>query len=90
MVFQGGKLVIELVERGMVVMMVSPTTAAEPTRKWDPSHSLISLGAGTCKACRKGYFQMCDNGVVNGETKGGGCKCFSLLQAAIPFLYSED
>lgn len=30
MVFQGGKLVIELVERGMVVMMVSLITAADP------------------------------------------------------------
>ena len=30
MAFQGGKLVIELVERGMVVMMVSLTTAADP------------------------------------------------------------
>ncbi|MCJ1348261.1 hypothetical protein MMC31_006492, partial [Peltigera leucophlebia] len=27
---------------------------------------------GTCKACKKGFFQMCDNGVVNGETKAGG------------------
>lgn len=30
MVFQGGKLVIELVERGMVVMTVRLTTAADP------------------------------------------------------------
>ncbi|KAJ5655734.1 hypothetical protein N7507_007684 [Penicillium longicatenatum] len=27
---------------------------------------------GTCKACKKGWFQMCDNNVVNGATKEGG------------------
>ncbi|KAF4627916.1 hypothetical protein G7Y89_g10238 [Cudoniella acicularis] len=27
---------------------------------------------GTCKACKKGFFQMCDNSVVNGETRPGG------------------
>ncbi|CAP65775.1 uncharacterized protein PODANS_7_300 [Podospora anserina S mat+] len=29
---------------------------------------------GTCRSCKKGYHQMCDNQVVNGETKQGGCK----------------
>ncbi|KAL4940726.1 hypothetical protein BDV06DRAFT_213241 [Aspergillus oleicola] len=28
---------------------------------------------GSCNACRKGWYQMCDAQVVNGETKGGGC-----------------
>ncbi|KAH6672837.1 putative alcohol dehydrogenase [Halenospora varia] len=27
---------------------------------------------GSCHACRKGHYQMCDNRVVNGETKQGG------------------
>ena len=29
---------------------------------------------GTCKACKKGMFQMCGNREVNGETKNGGCE----------------
>ncbi|KAJ5664629.1 hypothetical protein N7462_011442 [Penicillium macrosclerotiorum] len=28
---------------------------------------------GACKACRKGWYQMCSSQVVNGETKNGGC-----------------
>ncbi|KAL9116716.1 MAG: hypothetical protein Q9187_006756, partial [Circinaria calcarea] len=43
---------------------------------------------GTCKACKKGFFQMCDNGVVNGETKGGGyaeyCKLRTEAAVRIP------
>ncbi|KAI4186224.1 MAG: hypothetical protein L6R41_003611 [Letrouitia leprolyta] len=35
---------------------------------------------GTCKACKKGMFQMCDNGVVNGETKGGGYAEYCILR----------
>lgn len=30
---------------------------------------------GTCKSCRMGFFQTCQNQVVNGMTKMGGCKC---------------
>ncbi len=52
----------------MVDMMVCPNFTAD----------LLGGGTdedlGTCKACKKGVFQMCDNGVVNGETKGGGCE----------------
>ncbi|KAI2615242.1 chaperonin 10-like protein [Hypoxylon sp. NC1633] len=29
---------------------------------------------GSCTACSKGWYQMCDNPVINGETKNGGCK----------------
>ena len=28
---------------------------------------------GTCRQCKKGYYQMCDNELVNGVNKGGGC-----------------
>lgn len=39
---------------------------------------MVSSGAGSSKLCKQGFFQACDNRVVNGETKGGGCKCFLL------------
>jgi D-arabinose 1-dehydrogenase-like Zn-dependent alcohol dehydrogenase len=29
---------------------------------------------GTCKACNRGLFQMCDNAVANGINHDGGCK----------------
>jgi hypothetical protein len=28
---------------------------------------------GTCKSCNRGLFQMCDNELVNGVTRNGGC-----------------
>ncbi|KAB8068493.1 chaperonin 10-like protein [Aspergillus leporis] len=34
---------------------------------------------GTCKACRKGWYQMCGSQVVNGETKNGGYAEYCLL-----------
>ncbi|KAF7158167.1 hypothetical protein CNMCM5623_002833 [Aspergillus felis] len=34
---------------------------------------------GTCKACRKGWYQMCSSQVVNGETKNGGFAEYCLL-----------
>lgn len=27
----------------------------------------------SCKQCRRGMFQLCDNEVINGITKDGGC-----------------
>lgn len=65
----------------MVDMTVSGTptvhlTGGETDRK-----------VGTCKACKKGVFQMCDNQVNNGETKGGGCTCLgfsSIMLAPLP------
>ncbi|KAH8693785.1 putative alcohol dehydrogenase [Talaromyces proteolyticus] len=36
---------------------------------------------GTCKPCRKGWYQMCDNRVVNGETKNGGYAEYCILNA---------
>ena len=33
---------------------------------------------GLCRACNKGLFQMCDNAVVNGVSRDGGCKLFSI------------
>lgn len=43
---------------------------------------------GTCKACKKGWFQMCDNELVNGETKGGGyaqyCKLRTEAAVRVP------
>lgn len=42
------------------------------------------IGAGwhggqddTCKACKKGWKQMCEKQVINGATKNGGCKSYS-------------
>lgn len=29
---------------------------------------------GVCGACTKGWYQMCDNQVINGATTAGGCK----------------
>ena len=63
-----GKLATELAAHGMVDMMVSLTS----TPDWMGRG--IDKEIGTCKACKKGIFQMCDNGVINGETKGGGCE----------------
>ena len=37
--------------------------------------SILMLLIGTCKACKKGLFQMCDNEAINGETRDGGCEC---------------
>ncbi|KAL2257304.1 hypothetical protein VTK26DRAFT_346 [Humicola hyalothermophila] len=36
---------------------------------------------GTCKACRKGYFQMCDSPAVNGATKEGGYAEYCLIRS---------
>ncbi|RMJ25471.1 alcohol dehydrogenase [Aspergillus sp. HF37] len=36
---------------------------------------------GTCKPCRKGWYQMCDNRAVNGETKGGGYAEYCLVNS---------
>ncbi|KAJ5635555.1 uncharacterized protein N7484_008868 [Penicillium longicatenatum] len=36
---------------------------------------------GTCKACKKGWFQMCDNNVVNGATKEGGYAEYCIIRA---------
>ncbi|KAH9890330.1 GroES-like protein [Xylariomycetidae sp. FL2044] len=40
----------------------------------------------TCGACQKGWFQMCDNQVINGETKNGGYAEYCLLrsEATVP------
>lgn len=39
------------------------------------------IGAGwhgghddTCGACKKGWYQMCENQIITGQTKNGGCK----------------
>lgn len=36
---------------------------------------------GQCRACRTGWQQMCDNQVVNGETKDGGYAEYCVLRA---------
>ncbi|KUI72847.1 Alcohol dehydrogenase [Cytospora mali] len=36
---------------------------------------------GTCQACKKGWHQMCDNQVINGETKPGGYAEFAILRS---------
>jgi D-arabinose 1-dehydrogenase-like Zn-dependent alcohol dehydrogenase len=44
---------------------------------------MLSGSSGTCKACKKGLFQMCDNELINGITKNGGCKsCAGLFSKA--------
>ncbi|KAI4161545.1 MAG: hypothetical protein L6R39_000035 [Caloplaca ligustica] len=64
---QRGKSAIELEAHGMVDMTVSMSHTA------DFAGGETDREIGTCKACKKGVFQMCDNALVNGETKGGGC-----------------
>ncbi|KAF7503768.1 hypothetical protein GJ744_003310 [Endocarpon pusillum] len=41
---------------------------------------------GTCKACKKGLFQMCDNEKVNGVTRNGGYAQYCTLrsEAGVP------
>lgn len=29
---------------------------------------------GTCKACNRGYYQMCEQEAINGVTRDGGCR----------------
>lgn len=29
---------------------------------------------GSCKACNRGLYQMCENELVNGVTRDGGCR----------------
>ncbi|ROV90519.1 hypothetical protein VMCG_09841 [Cytospora schulzeri] len=36
---------------------------------------------GTCQACRQGWHQMCDNQVINGETKHGGYAEYATLRS---------
>lgn len=68
MVSKDGVLEIGLGVHGMEDMMVYAfITVYYPTN--------ISLTtSGTCHACKKGLFQMCDNRTVNGETRDGGCR----------------
>lgn len=37
------------------------------------SGKLIIVFQGTCKQCKRGYNQMCDNAVANGINRDGGC-----------------
>lgn len=37
---------------------------------WHGSHD------GSCKSCNKGMFQMCENELVNGVSRDGGCKFY--------------
>lgn len=40
---------------------------------------------GTCKACNRGLFQMCDNEVINGVSRNGGCKQICVVWNTNPF-----
>ena len=42
--------------------------------KDNKQNKLTNINSGTCKACTKGLFQMCDKSAVNGETRSGGCQ----------------
>jgi hypothetical protein len=68
---QAGKLVTELEVPGMPDMMVCPAINLRPM---EYCAALVTRSIGTCKACLKGWNQMCENQVINGITKGGGCK----------------
>jgi D-arabinose 1-dehydrogenase-like Zn-dependent alcohol dehydrogenase len=37
---------------------------------------------GICKSCNRGLFQMCDNGLVNGVNRDGGCE--TVCSAPVP------
>ncbi|OTA99731.1 hypothetical protein M426DRAFT_67245 [Hypoxylon sp. CI-4A] len=41
---------------------------------------------GTCKACKKGWFQMCDKPIITGENRNGGYAEYCLVrsEAAVP------
>ncbi|KAI1075114.1 dehydrogenase [Whalleya microplaca] len=47
---------------------------------------------GTCKACKQGFFQMCDKPVVTGENKNGGYAeyCLVRTEAAVPIPANAD
>ncbi|CBF71513.1 hypothetical protein AN6813.2 [Aspergillus nidulans FGSC A4] len=47
-----------------------------------PGHEIVGRVAdrkGSCKACRKDWYQMCDSQVINGVTKDGGYAEYCLL-----------
>jgi D-arabinose 1-dehydrogenase-like Zn-dependent alcohol dehydrogenase len=44
---------------------------------------------GVCKSCNRGLFQMCDNELVNGVSRNGGCTSFSLLLSTLVTLGSR-
>ena len=48
------------------------------------SQLIASQHKGTCKACKQGFHQMCDNQVINGQTKHGGCK-FAFISHCLMF-----
>ena len=37
---------------------------------------LTKCDAETCRQCKKGLFQMCENEEINGVSRDGGCECF--------------
>ncbi|EGE05431.1 alcohol dehydrogenase [Trichophyton mentagrophytes] len=45
---------------------------------------------GTCRQCKKGYYQMCDNELINGVNKGGGYAEYCLLRAEAGVRVPED
>ncbi|EKV04833.1 Alcohol dehydrogenase [Penicillium digitatum PHI26] len=49
-------------------------------------HLLMQLRS-TCGACKKGFFQMCDNEEVNGISRNGGCTSFPFIHLSLFSLY---
>ncbi|KAH8678357.1 dehydrogenase [Xylariales sp. PMI_506] len=47
---------------------------------------------GTCKACKQGWYQMCDAPIINGENKNGGYAeyCPIRAEAAVPIPENVD
>ena len=61
------------------------------TTVWYPADSeswivLIELLSGTCRSCKRGMFQCCDNEAINGVTRWGGC--MQLL--SVPFNLARE
>jgi threonine dehydrogenase-like Zn-dependent dehydrogenase len=66
MMSHSGTSEIELVEHGMeatTVRLIAFQAEAEVADGY----------TGICSACRKGHYQMCNLGIINGVTKNGGC-----------------
>lgn len=45
---------------------------------------------GTCRNCHDGFFQMCENGSVNGVTKAGGYAEYVLINQEAAVIVPED
>ena len=49
---------------------------------------LIELLSGICRSCKRGLFQCCNNGAINGVTRWGGC--MQLLSVSFDLARESD